>query len=507
MFWTILAVFVALLALVAIYDLLQKKRAILRNFPVVGHLRYILERFGPELRQYIVTDNDEERPFSRSERRWVYSSAKEQTNLFGFGSSADIEHSSSYLIVKHAAFPKPDNNGSTGSAPDWAVPSAKVLGAARGRTHALRVPSVVNISSMSFGSLSAAAVEALNKGAERAGAWHGSGEGGLSPHHKHGGDLTWQIGTGYFGCRTPDGKFDLSMLKDKVAEFPVKALEIKLSQGAKPGLGGMLPGSKVTEEIAAIRGVPVGKDVKSPNSHSAFGSVDEMLDWVEMLAQETGIPVGIKSAVGEKQFWIDLADAMVSGERGVDFVTIDGGEGGTGAAPLVFADHVALPFNMGFPRVFTSFAERGISGRTFFFASGRLGLPERAMTAFALGADAVNVAREPLLAVGCIQAQKCHTGHCPTGVATQSKRLQRALDPESKGDRVANYLRALRKEVIQLSRACGVDHPSLLAANQIEFIDNAVSGKTLRETFHYQNGWEHPDAEDMAAIARLMTKL
>lgn len=507
MFWIIFGGIVASLTILAIYDFFQKKHAILRNFPVIGHLRYILERFGPELRQYIVTDNDEERPFSRSERRWVYSSAKEQTNLFGFGSEADIDGSSSYLIVKHAAFPKPDAHGPVGSAPDWIVPSAKILGGSRSRKHAVRVPSIVNISSMSFGSLSASAVEALNKGAQRAGAWHGSGEGGLSPHHKHGGDLTWQIGTGYFGCRTSDGKFDLSMLQDKVAEFPVKALEIKLSQGAKPGLGGMLPGSKVTEEIAAIRGVPVGQDVKSPPSHSEFGSVDEMLDWVEMIAQATGIPVGIKSAVGEDRFWVDLADAMMLGERGVDFITIDGGEGGTGAAPLVFSDHVALPFNMGFSRVFTRFAERGISGRTFFFASGRLGLPERAMTAFALGADGVNVAREAMLAVGCIQAQKCHTGHCPTGVATQSKRLQRALDPESKGDRVASYLRALRKEIIQISRACGVDHPSLLGANQIEFVDNAVSGKTLRETFHYQKGWEHPDAKDMAAIAELMTKL
>ena len=296
---------------------------------------------------------------------------------------------------------------------------------------------------MSYGSLSGAAVEALNRGAALAGCLHNTGEGGLSPYHRRGGELVFQIGTAYFGCRDQDGRFDLQRLKDLVAGAPVRALEVKLSQGAKPGLGGVLPGAKVSEEIAAARGVRVGRDCISPSRHAEFSDVDSLLDWVEMLASETGLPVGIKSAVGDMTFWEDLTDLMARTDRGVDFVTVDGGEGGTGAAPLIFTDSVSLPFQLGFSRVYRLFAERGLHEQVTFIGGGKLGLPDNAVVAFALGCDMVNVAREAMLAIGCIQAQKCHTDTCPTGVATQNPWLTRGLDPQLKSVRVGQ----LRQDV------------------------------------------------------------
>ncbi len=282
---------------------------------------------------------------------------------------------------------------------------------------------------MSFGSLSGNAIEALNRGAALAGCLQNTGEGGLSSYHRNGGEIVFQIGTAYFGCRDQDGRFDLGRLKDLVASAPVRALEIKLSQGAKPGLGGMLPAAKVSDEIAAIRGIQAGVDCASPSRHAAFGDVDSMLDFVEMLGDETGLPVGIKSAVGNMSFWDDLVELMSGGQRGVDFVNIDGGEGGTGAAPMVFSDSVAYPFRVGFSEVYRRFATAGLTDDVTFVGGGKLGLPENAVVAFALGVDVVQAGREAMLAVGCVQAQKCHTDHCPTGVATQNRWLQRGLDP------------------------------------------------------------------------------
>jgi glutamate synthase domain-containing protein 2 len=362
----------------------------------------------------------------------------------------------------------------------------------------------VNISGMSFGSLSANAVMALNAGAKLAGCLQSTGEGGLSPYHQKGGDLIWQIGTAYFGARDPDGKFSLEKVKEVIAANPVKAIELKLSQGAKPGLGGLLPGAKVTPEIARIRGVPAGVDCHSPAAHAEFHDVDSMLDFVEMLAEETGLPVGIKSAVGDLGFWRDLASRMSATGRGVDFITIDGGEGGTGAGPLVFADHVALPFKIGFARVYSTFAEFGIHEDVTFVGSGKLGFPEAAVVAFALGCDIVNVGREAMFAVGCIQAQKCHTGHCPTGVATQSKWLQRGLDPEVKSVRAANYIRTLRKDLLALSNACGVEHPALLTPGHVEIVDDRFGARTLPEVFGYQPGWGLPCEEERREIAAIM---
>lgn len=477
----------ALLLVLFIYDIFQKKHAILRNFPIIGHLRYLLEAVGPELRQYIVTNNDEERPFSRDQRRWVYTSSKKVNNYFGFGSDNDFGDTEHYLIIKHSAFPLSEaHKGDAGYDPMYRMPCAKVLGGYRARTKQFRPSSALNISGMSYGSLSSAAVQAINEGCRAAGSLQNTGEGGVSPYHLRGGELIWQIGTGYFGCRESDGTFSLSKLLDTVHKHPqIRAIEIKLSQGAKPGLGGVLPGAKVTPEIAAIRGIPVGKDCLSPNGHSAFSGIDSMLDFVEHVATESGLPVGIKSAVGDLHFWKDLAHAMATTDRAVDFIAVDGGEGGTGAGPLVFTDHVALPFRAAFKHVYLALADQDMQDNVVLVGSGKLGFPERALLAFGLGCDMVAVAREALLSIGCIQAQRCETGHCPTGVTTHNKWLVRGLDPGSKGVRLANYLVTLRKEISRLCLAAGVIHPAQITLDHFEIMDSPYSSKNAREIFGY----------------------
>lgn len=496
------------LVLWILYDITQKKHAVMRNFPIVGHFRYWLETIGPELRQYIVTNNDEERPFSRDQRRWIYTSSKQANNYFGFGSDNDFDAARNYLLIRHAAFPldepAPD---SPLFDPEFRLPAAKVMGGARQRKHAFRPESILNISAMSFGSLSNKAVEAINLGVKMAGCMQNTGEGAISPYHRKGGELIWQIGTGYFGCRTPEGRFSLELLKRNVAENPVRALEIKLSQGAKPSKGGILPAAKITPEIAAIRGIPMDRDCISPPAHSTFHDVDSMLDFVESLADATGLPVGIKSAVGEMKFWEDLARLMDTTGRGVDFITIDGGEGGTGAAPLSYTDHVSLPFKMGMSQSYRIFAERGLTERIVFIGSGRLGFPVECLAAFALGCDMINVAREAMLAIGCIQAQRCHTGHCPSGVATQNPWLKRGLHPPTKAVRLANYITVLRKEILQLSRSCGMPHPSLIPGSQVELMGDLYQSRPVKEVFGYREEWGHPSPADQKTIRAIMAAL
>ncbi len=266
----------------------------------------------------------------------------------------------------------------------------------------------------------------------------------------------------------------------------------------------MLPGAKVTPEIAEIRGVPVGKDCISPPYHSAFSDVDGLLDFVESIADASGLPVGIKSAVGELDFWEHLADRMRATERGVDFITVDGGEGGSGAAPLVFGDHVALPFKLAFSRVYRVFAERGLTDEVVFMGAGKLGLPESALLAMGMGCDEVNVGREAMLSIGCIQAQRCHTGRCPTGVATQNRWLAGGLDPDLKSTRVATYLGTLRFELLRLARACGQPHPGLVDLDQIEIVEGRYVGAPATEVFGYEPGWGLPSEADRKAIRDLM---
>ena len=495
-----------LLAAIVVYDLLQRQHAILRNFPIIGHFRYWLEAVGPELRQYIVTNNNEERPFSRDQRRWVYASSKQENTSFGFGSDQDMERQSNYLVIKHETFPlQTPGPGDPAYDPQSPIACAKVLGAARGRAKAFRPASVVNVSGMSFGSLSGPAVEALNRGAQIAGCLHNTGEGGVSPYHLNGGDLVWQVGTGYFGCREADGRFSMARLQETVARCPqIRAIEIKLSQGAKPGAGGLLPQAKISAEIAETRGIPRDRDCASPAAHSAFGTADALLDFVESIAAATGLPVGIKAAVGDAAFWTDLAQLMATGTRGVDFIAIDGGEGGTGAGPLVFTDHVALPFKIGFSRVQQIFHADGLHQRIVFVGAGRLGFPEAAVFAFGLGCDVINVGREALLAIGCIQAQRCHTNHCPTGITTHHPWLIRGLDPTLKAARLAKYVVALRKELLAVSRACGVPHPALITADQLELLDSRFGSKTVADLFGYGRGFGLPSDVDAEAVRRLL---
>lgn len=467
----------ALVVLVAIYDIIQTADPVVRNFPVVGHFRKLLSSSGPKLRQYIVASNDEERPFSRDQRTWVYGTAAGEGAYFGFGTDTVIDRDS-HVLIKQSTFPDMTPIGE--NAP---LPCAKVMGEWRGRKHQFRPESVVYVSAMSYGSLSAPAVQAINRGCDIAGALHNTGEGGIADHHRLGGSLIFQFGTGYFGCRDTDGGFSLDRLAETVQSADVRCIEMKLSQGAKPGLGGVLPGKKVTPEIAAARGLPVGQTVISPNRHTAFDSVDSMIDLIEAIADRTGLPVGIKSAVGQQNFWDELALRMASRREGPDFITVDGGEGGTGAAPLAFSDHVSLPFRAGFSRAYAPFVEHDLNTDIVFGGSGRLGFPAEALLAFGLGVDMVGVAREAMLALGCIQAQRCHDGHCPTGITTHNKWLVRGLDPTDKATRLANYLVSFRSELLKLSHACGVIHPALVNADMIEIFDQPHDWATARELF------------------------
>jgi glutamate synthase (ferredoxin) len=481
---------------VGIYDRYISKDNILRNYPIVGHIRYLLIEIGPELRQYIVAGNREEAPFNREEREWIHRSAKGENNYFGFGTDDQI-YNIGYPIIKHAVFPYGEE-GFAGSIHDKVheIPCSKVLGEVHDRPKAWRPRSIVNISAMSFGSLSANAIQALNRGAKLAGCFHNTGEGGLSPHHRQGADVIYQIGTGKFGCRDLEGNFSMERLLETVNGYPhVRGIEIKLSQGAKPGKGGVLPGRKVTAEIAKIRGVRKGEDCISPNSHSEFKDVKGLIRFIESISKETGLPVGIKSAVGHMGFWKELAEEMKSSKKGPDWITIDGGEGGTGAAPLTFADHVSLPYKVAFTRTYKLFLEEKMADKVVWIASGRLGFPDRAIVAFALGADMVNIAREAMIAIGCIQAQKCHTDRCPSGVATQSGYLQRGIDPAVQSLRYARFCQSLRNEILAVTNACGYEHPAQFTGEDIEFGAGPAMFKTLRELYGYTPArtWKSPE--------------
>ncbi|MBX9851359.1 MAG: FMN-binding glutamate synthase family protein [Cytophagaceae bacterium] len=473
---------------VAIKDIFfNRAQTIKHNYPVVGHLRYLLEKIGPELRQYIVSNNREELPFNRSQRSWIYASSKRENNYSGFGTDQD-QFAPGHVFINPTMFPYSVPKGHPNDIDYSFLPCAKVMGAYNKRRRPFRPYSVVNISAMSYGSLSAKAIESLNKGALKAGCYHNTGEGGLSPHHSHGADVMFHFGTGYFGVRDEHGKFSLDKIGQLVNKNPfVRAIEIKLSQGAKPGKGGVLPAAKITKELSEIRGVPMGKDALSPSFHSAFSNITELHDFIEKVADRTGLPVGFKSAVGKTEMWVELADLMVKTGKGPDFITIDGGEGGTGAAPPAFADHVSLPFVYAFSNVYKIFAERGLTDRIVFIASGKLGFPAKALMAFSMGADIVHVAREAMMSIGCIQAQVCHTNSCPAGIATQNKWLQGGVDPTLKSERFYNYVKTLRKEILEITHACGYEHPCQMTMEDVDVSmgDNNLT-MTLKDTYKYE---------------------
>lgn len=463
---------ISIIMVVFVYDrFIQKTHTIQKNFPVIGHLRYVLEEMGGPLRQYWFSNNREEFPFNRVQRSYIYASAKKQNNMQGFGSDADFTKTG-HFFIKQSTFPFHANEHHVNFLEKDFVPCAKVIGDYNNRRKSFHPKSIVNISAMSYGALGWAATSANNKGAKIADCYHNTGEGGFSKYHNNGADVVFQIGTAYYGCRDEYGNFNMMELVNLIKNNSnIKMIEIKLSQGAKPGKGGILPAEKVTQEIADIRKIPVGQASISPGHHSVFSNAKELIQFIEEIADLTGLPVGIKSAVGDDKFWYDLAFYMKERNCGPDFITIDGGEGGTGAAPASFSDNVSLPFDIAFTTVYKIMKKSGLEKRITFIGSAKIGLPAEAIKAFALGVDMIGMAREILIAGGCIQAQKCHTGGCPTLIATNKH--QHLYNVEDKSQRVGNFVKALRKDILEITHALGYEHPCQIQTSDIDINTNS----------------------------------
>ncbi|MBL8488153.1 MAG: FMN-binding glutamate synthase family protein [Rhodocyclaceae bacterium] len=432
-------------------DITQKKHAILRNFPIVGRLRYFFEQLGEYFRQYFFLGDREERPFDRSTRSWVYRLAKDEGGVIGFGSTYDLQAPGALVFV-NAPFPVLEEDR---------LPTPALAIGDGWCEHPFPARSVVNVSGMSFGAISLPAVRALSRGAAAAGCWMDTGEGGLAPGHLEGAcDLIMQIGTAKYGVRDAQGRLSPEKLREIAAHETVRAFEIKLSQGAKPGKGGVLPGSKVTAEIARIRGIAEGVDSLSPNRHPDVADVDALLDMICRVREATGKPVGIKTAIGGWRFMNELCAAVRRRGRAdaPDFIAVDGGEGGSGAAPQALADHMALSISEALPRVVDSLVESGLRDRVKVIAAGQLVTPAKAAWALACGADFVNTARGFMFALGCIQALRCHTNTCPTGITTHDPRLQRGLVVEEKWERVRHYCLNMNREIDMIAHSCGLRH-------------------------------------------------
>ncbi len=430
-----------------IADMLQSRQAIRRNFPVIGHVRYLFEMIRPEIRQYFVESDIEGRPFNREERSLVYQRAKGALDTLPFGTQRNV-YESGYEWINHSLAPVH---------PPEMSPRIMV---GEGRCAKPYSASIFNISAMSFGSLSANAIEALNKGARDGGFAHNTGEGSISPHHLQGGDLIWQIGTGYFGCRNPEGGFDADLFTERASLDVVKMIEIKLSQGAKPGHGGILPAAKITPEIAAIRAVPMGGDVISPPAHSAFSTPIGLLEFVARLRELSGgKPVGFKLCVGKRREFLAICKAML--ETGIcpDFITVDGGEGGTGAAPFEFSNTLGCPLVDGLTFVHNSLVGIGLRDQIRIIASGKIASGFGLTRMLALGADLCNAARSMMLSIGCIQARKCNSNECPVGIATQNPSLTGGLDPDEKAVRVRRYHDETIRAAMELIGAAGLSRP------------------------------------------------
>lgn len=435
------------LTLLGIYDVLQKDHTILRNFPILGHFRYLFEMIRPEISQYFIETDSSGRPFNREQRSIIYQRAKRELQTLPFGTKQDTDREG-YRWIAHSLAPKhvkPNDLRITIGGEDCTQPYSA---------------SILNISAMSFGSLSRNAVLALNSGARMGNFAHNTGEGGLSPYHlEPGGDLIWQIGTGYFGCRDREGGFDPNLFQQKANLPQVKMIEIKLSQGAKPGHGGILPAEKLTEEIAEIRGVPMNQDVLSPSAHSAFSTPMELMAFVARLRElSNGKPVGFKLCIGESHEFFALCKAMIRSKILPDFITVDGGEGGTGAAPLEFSNHVGMPLEDALSFVQNTLSGFGLRHRLKVIASGKIVSGFDVINKVALGADLVNSARAMMMAIGCIQALRCHSNHCPTGVATQNPELVKGLVVRDKAPRVADYHHETLRSTAELLGAMGLEH-------------------------------------------------
>ncbi len=470
--WFLAAAMAALFAL-GIHDLFQTRHAILRNYPIAAHLRFMLEGFRPEMRQYFFEGDKDGAPFPRDKRAIVYQRAKKELDKRPFGTMFDV-YQEQYEWLHHSLAPKPPAE----------MANMRVL--IGGQTTQPYSASLLNISAMSYGALSANAVRSLNKGAQIGGFFHDTGEGGVSPYHREfGGDLVWEVGSGYFGCRADGGGFDAGRFAATAADPQIKMIELKLSQGAKPGHGGVLPAAKVTAEIASIRGVPMGQDCVSPASHSAFSNPVGLLEFIARMRELSGgKPTGFKLCIGHPWEFMALCKAMLDTGITPDFIVVDGKEGGTGAAPLEFMDHVGMPLRDGLSFVHNALVGVGLRDRIRIGASGKITSAFDMAKVMALGADWCNAARGFMFAVGCIQAQACHTGHCPTGVTSQDPMRQRAIVVPDKAERVANFHRNTLHALTELVAAAGLPHPSALRPHH--FLRRASSDKVISFAEQYE---------------------
>ena len=471
---------IIMLVLVAMFlqDIFQPHSAVRRNYPVIGRLRYFLEKQGEFFRQYFFAHDREEQPFNRSTRNYIYRASKNIEPVIGFGSTNDLRDPGTVIFVS-TPFAKEDEDVST--------TKPKVIGEIREKP--FHPKHVFNLSGMSFGALSEPAVKALALGAAESGIWTNTGEGGLSEHHLvGGGDIVFQIGTAKYGVRDESGNLCDDKLR-KVGE-QVAAFEIKLGQGAKPGKGGILPGAKVTQEIADIRGIPVGEDSISPNRHLDITNTDELLDMVARIHQVTGRPVGIKIVVGDHTFMQELCAAILERGEGSepDFITVDGVEGGTGAAPQVLADYMGMPLNEALPTVVDTLIQYGLRQRVDVIASGKLVTAASVARALCLGADFCVSARGFLFSLGCIQSLQCHSGHCPTGITTQDKRLQKGLNVNIKAARVAHYAKRVNEEVDMIAHSCGLQNANEFRREHARIVDTADKSTPMNVLHPYPEG-------------------
>jgi glutamate synthase domain-containing protein 2 len=457
----LLIVAVPLVAL-GIIDMNQTRQAVRRNYPILAHFRYLFEKIRPEIRQYLLEDDTEARPFSRNQRSVVYQRAKQEIDKRPFGTQLDV-YEAGYEWINHSVTPaKIDSH-------EFRIVIGAVGGTNKPGVTQPYSASVFNISAMSFGALSANAIRALNKGAKRGGFAHDTGEGSISQYHReHGGDLIWEVGSGYFGCRNPDGSFSEEHFSKNARDPQVKMIEIKLSQGAKPGHGGVLPGPKVTPEIAAARGVTPWTDCISPASHSAFSTPLEFMHFIARLRELSGgKPTGFKFAVGHPWEFFAIVKAMIQTGITPDFIVVDGGEGGTGAAPVEFTDHVGAPLQEALLLVHNTLVGTNLRDQIRVGASAKIVTAFDVARTIAVGADWCNSARGFMFALGCIQAQSCHTGKCPTGVTTQDARRQQALVVPDKADRVYSFHENTLKALAELLAAAGLTHPDQLGPHHV----------------------------------------
>jgi glutamate synthase domain-containing protein 2 len=452
-----LAFIAGFLTVIGVIDLLQSQHAVLRNYPIIGHIRYLVEGIRPEIRQYLLEADNDALPFSRSQRTLIYARAKNEHADQPFGTLIDV-YKDGYEFIGHSSRPMPATD-----------PKLYRISIGNDQCAKPYSCSVFNISAMSFGSLSANAISALNRGAQMGNFAHDTGEGGISPYHRaQGGDLIWEIGSGYFGCRNHDGSFNAERFAANAASDQVKMIEIKLSQGAKPGHGGILPGAKVTPEIAATREVPEGVDCISPSRHSAFATPIEMMEFVSQLRTLSGgKPVGFKLCVGHPWEFMGIVKAILETNIVPDFIVVDGGEGGTGAAPVEFSDHLGMPLREGLLFVHNALVGTGLRDKIKIGASGKIVSAFDIARVLALGADWGNSARGFMFAIGCIQSRSCHTNKCPTGVATQDPLRQRALVVPDKAERVASFHGNTLKALAQMLAAAGLDNPDELAPHHL----------------------------------------